>query len=272
MAEDDSCPDLNAPFGERLEADERASLLHLQDYLFAEWLRQARGGTARTRRQHRVVGAVQCHFVGAGLAPQHAEFEDDLGVRNQRKALRGCLRRLEIAALLLFERRATQLECVLQSFFDFHVEPAVDTAVDELRRKVEHDEQRKYGEPDEHADHARLELGAGDIATIVLGQPREIADKHRDQQHAARDVDCDDDLLETIEVIRFLDGLRQQEQRRHCKADTGRCNDDIESAFQRSSNHSNHSLSNCHRPRQKNRMRSAAGYCCMLSITRVRMR
>ena len=107
---------------------------------------------------------------------------------------------------------------------------------------------------------------------IVAQQPREVADQQCKQQNAAGDVDRENDILQAVEIVRFLYGLREQKQRAECQRDTGDRDKKIDGAFYRSSGHSNHSLCNCHSPRQKNSSRSVAGYCSVLSMARKRTR
>ena len=58
-------------------------------------------------------------------------------------------------------------------------------AIYELHREIEHDQQRKHGEADEHGHHARFQLRARYMVAIIAQQPREIADQqgvHRPEE------------------------------------------------------------------------------------------
>ena len=125
------------------------------------------------------------------------------------------------------ERGATELERIIEPLLDLDIEPAVDTAIDKLRREVEHDEQRQHRESDEHADHARLELGARHVATVIPREARQVADQQRQEQNASRDVDGKDNILQAIEVVGLLHRLRQQEQSGQRRADASRRHEEI---------------------------------------------
>jgi hypothetical protein len=120
---------------------------------------------------------------------------------------------------LQFQRGAAQFQRIIESLLDLDVEPAIDASVDELQREIKHDEQWQYGEPNEHADHACLELRPRHILPVIPRETSEIADQQRQQEHAARNVDRENEVLQPIEIVRFLDRLCQQEQSGEREAD-----------------------------------------------------
>ena len=107
-------------------------MLHLQQHFVGKRPRQAGAGAVGARRADLVVAAVDCYLAGPAFPPQHAQLEDQLPLADVAEPLRYLLRRIEMLAHLDFERGSTQCEGVLQSLFDFDVEPGIDASIDEL--------------------------------------------------------------------------------------------------------------------------------------------
>ena len=57
---------------------------------------------------------------------------------------------------------------------------------------------------------------------IVAQKARQVPDQQRNEKHTAGYIDCQDNILQAIEVVGLLYGLCKQEQRSQCEADAGR--------------------------------------------------
>ena len=121
------------------------------------------------------------------------------------------MRCIEILPLLHFESGAAERQGVLKAFFDLHIEPTIDAAIDELHREVEDDQQRQYRKTDEHSDHACFEFGTRHVLPVVTQQARQVADQQRDEQDTACDINRQDNVLQAIKIVRLLHRLRQKE-------------------------------------------------------------
>ena len=175
-------------------------------------------------------------------------------------------------ALPHIEHGVCQVERIVQAVLDLDVEPRVDALVDELHREVEDDQERECSEPDEHGDDARLELCPGHVRPVFAHEPAKVAGHEQEQDQDTGDVDNEKDVVQLVEVVRVPCRLRQQEQRRQREPDARDGEERYDDPFQRSSDHSYHSLLSCHCERQKNSKRKGAGYCCVWSSARSRTR
>ena len=165
------------------------------------------------------------------------------------------------------ERRARQPEGVVQSLLHFHLEPAVDAAIDELERRQIHDQQRRNDQRPEDAHGARRETRAGHVRAIVAHQPPELArQQHAEGDHAA-EVHQQNPRPQAVECGRVLHALGEQQERSQPDgAPQQRLRDRHPAQAPRAlvhtgSNHEYHSLTRAQSLVQKRITRSDAGRC-----------
>ena len=131
-------------------------------------------------------------------------------LRHPGKLLCNMRRRIQVLSFAKLDRCTAQHKGIVEPFFNLHVKPAIDTTIDELNGKVKHDDQWQDGQSDEHTDHSRFEFGTGDVLPVVVQQTPQIADENQYENYAARDIDCEDDVLQAIEIVGALYRLGEQ--------------------------------------------------------------
>ena len=142
------------------------------------------------------------------------------------------------------ERGAAEIQRVVERRLDAHVEPAIDSPVQELEREVVDDGDRRDRQDHEDHDHPDRELGARTLRPRLVEQVVQVPGDEDAETDQCRGVDCEQDRVELAEPGGVLGGVAH-EVRRSEQDQTQR--DDwrgtLPDAVHRGIRHSNHPLS-----------------------------
>ena len=148
----------------------------------------------------------------AAFLAQQAQLEYQLAAAGLLQRLRDIERCFQAIPHLHFQCGTTERQGVIETRFNLHVEPAVDTAIDELHGKIKHDEQWQQGEADEHANHACFQARTRHMLAIIANQPRQVEYQYDRQQNDADGVDRKNDEMQPVEVFAVLRRLSKKKQ------------------------------------------------------------
>jgi hypothetical protein len=164
------------------------------------------------------------------------------------------------------QRSPGEYERIAQSLLHLDLEPAIDTAIQEVEREQVDDEQRRDDESAEDADRTSREARAGNMIAIVADQLPQLARELNGQGDDAGDIEQQNPRLQAIERGRVLNALREQQQ--SANADRGPQKHQSAAAPRHTcrllavytgSDHEYHSLTRRKSSVQKNSARSDAG-------------
>jgi hypothetical protein len=164
------------------------------------------GDDAGLRSDHR-------ELQGGALAPLAVERADELEIRQRRQFLGDDLRVLQEFTHPHLDRGMRQLLRIAQSLADFHLEPAVDPAIDELQRKVVDDQDGRHRECAEDRDRAPLQARSRHVPPVIAHQTRKLGGQQHEQGQQPRDVDEQNPRQPLLEQRRVLHRFAEQVQR-----------------------------------------------------------
>ena len=219
---------------DRVETDVIAAVAHGLQHFAARLVRHDIGYLGGTRGDDAAVAAEQREFRRTAAHPDIVDVERQRRRRRIGYLFSHSLCQAKHIAQAHIQCRAAQIQGILQRLLDAHVEPAVDTALQELQREVVDDRNRHDRHQHEHDHQARCQLGAGGLLALLAEQPDDIGHHQRAQHHQPGGVGQQHPGIHLAEAFGVVGGIAHQRQRhqqqreqhqhrQHANAETVHC-------------------------------------------------
>ncbi len=132
--------------------------------------------------------------------------------RNSQHA-RQILGALGVLAHAHVERRAREIQGVVQPLLHLDAKPAIDAAIEELEREEINDDERRHDEHAKDRHGAGGEARTGDVISIIPHELQQLARDERAQRDDADEIEQQDPRLQAAELARVLHALAEKQER-----------------------------------------------------------
>ena len=205
--------------GQGVEAHVGAGLARLEEHRVVRAVREERRGIGADGGEHPPLGREHRHLQGVGALADLVEARGGELLRHPGEVARGLLGEAVNLAHAGFEGAAAELQGIGEGAVHLHVEPAVDAALEELQREVEHHQHRRARHQHEHEHHAGGEARARDARVALAEQAHQVHGDEGGEEGEAHQAHQDEERVEPPEGGGVLGGGAHQLER--CQQDEG---------------------------------------------------